>query len=187
VKHHWCKALLLAALLSPPPAFARTQDSRVTLVAPATFKAPAQDATESSFLQDQVARMIQTRFEMLDRLAPQPLSDCADRSQITRRLDALQELDTFTRTTIDGLINAAPTYEMRLKADENLAPVLAQHEEIIAAALKRLHNLSLVQSESAEITSSLKGRIQAKLKELGQRGQTASTPVDQAPANSPAL
>jgi hypothetical protein len=167
VKYNWFKAVLLLCLVSQP-AFSRSDEAAVALADTALLE--PQDAGATTVLQDQIGRLIEMRTAMLDRTAPQPGADCADLGQVSRRVAGLLELNAFTRATVSGLVRAAPSYELRMRTDEELAPVLAAHEERVTEDLMALYELPLVQSAEGP----LKGQILGKLRELGTIGATAN-------------
>jgi len=51
------------------------------------------------------------------------------------RRDALEHLSHFAAMTVEGLIEASPSGEMRELMDARLRPILARHQENIGAAL----------------------------------------------------
>jgi hypothetical protein len=100
-------------------------------------------------LADQISSIIEMRTMMMDRAAPQPGTDCADPQAIARRLAAIAEMDAFTRTTINGLIDAAPSSDLKTATSEELAPVLVNHRRQMSAALRSLMELPLVREKGA--------------------------------------
>lgn len=85
----------------------------------------AQDSTAPAFaLADQIDAMLTMRFTAADSVE----------SRDARR-QALEALDQFAKITVEGLIEASPSGEMRTVMDERLRPVLVRHQHNIAAAL----------------------------------------------------
>lgn len=106
-------------------------------------------STQRPTVADRIGLAIEARTVLADRTAPNPAFDCKDASQVERRVAALQELDAFIRSTATGLVNAAPTLELRALMDERLAPVVSQHRAHMAAALAALRDLPLVRERPA--------------------------------------
>ncbi len=94
---------------------------------------PAQiDATqaldaETSMLVRQIDSMLTTRFAAAGRI-----------SSVSARRQALEELSTFAKMTVEGLIDAAPSADTRASIQENLQAILAWHQDEILAALAAL-------------------------------------------------
>jgi len=149
-------------------------------------------------LQDQIATLLDGRRSAIDRFAPLPAVSVTDPAQVSRRLAALQDLNAFAQTTISGLIDAAPTLELRRQLSEKLTPVLARHEAAVAEALLAMLDLPLVQAEGWFVISRFgveadrnagrlvraaaadrlsKERILTRLQELAPRGETSSDVV----------
>jgi len=139
--------------------------------------------------------MITGRVAMMNQTAPLPRADGADPKAVARRLAALRELDTFARTTINGLIDAAPGRALKDAMAEELAPVLMLYEEDMATHLVNLLNLPVVQEQGwfvisrfgaqadrdaaalldgAAIDPAYKDALSAKMRELAARGETAA-------------
>jgi hypothetical protein len=76
----------------------------------------------------------------LDALLTARFSSADKVSDLARRRSALIDLSTFAAVTADGLLNAAPSGEARIALQESLAPVLAWHQDQIAAAISALPN-----------------------------------------------
>jgi len=144
-------------------------------------------------LAERVDTLITRRAAMMNQIAPQPAAGSADPKAIARRLAALRELDTFARTTINGLIDAAPSRALKDAMADELAPVLMLHEEDMATHLVNLLNLPLVQDqgwfvisrfgaqadhdaaqllEGAAIDPAYKDALSAKMRALASRGET---------------
>jgi len=143
VKHHWFKAFVLVCLATSP-AFARGDVGERTLAAIAPMNAPQADAPTFA---DRIGAIIGMRTQMVDRLAPQPTAECSDPQVVARRVAALEELDSFARITINGLIDAAPTSELKTETSEQLTPVLLRHRQDLTAALYNLMELPLVREK----------------------------------------
>ena len=86
---------------------------------------------------------------MMNRTAPQPALDCRNPNDVTRRLAALKELDVFARTTVAGLIDAAPSGDVKAVTSETLTPVLMNHKAEMTAALDDLMKLPLLRTQKA--------------------------------------
>jgi len=84
--------------------------------APAPAVAPA--------LADQIDMLLNARFMAASNA---PSTDA--------RRDALEDLSHFAAMTVEGLIEASPSGEMRELMDARLRPILARHQENIGAAL----------------------------------------------------
>ena len=144
VKLQWFKALVLICALAPA-AHARVGGGESTLAAISPVTAPQADAPSFA---DKIGAIIEMRTMMVNRVAPQPAADCTDPQAIARRLSALKELDLFTRMTINGLIDAAPSSELKSEASEDLTPLLLRHRQDMTAALYNLMELPLVREKS---------------------------------------
>lgn len=134
------QALVLLGLLSGG-ALARPDQSASLRPEPAT--------SANLAIADQIGLVIQARMMHVDHAAPTPGVDCRDASLVEKRVAALAELDAFTRITVSGLVNAAPSLELRAMMDERLAPVINQHRSDMAAALAALRELPLVREKPA--------------------------------------
>ncbi len=143
--HNWLKALVLVAAIAPA-ALARVDGGGPTTLA--VLSPSVTKTTPVPTIADQIGAIIAMRTAMVDRTAPQPAADCKDPGAVTRRLAALAELDTFTRMTIKGLIDAAPTNEFRTAVGEQMIPVLLQHRAEMTATLENLMELPLVREKS---------------------------------------
>lgn len=143
--HTWLKALVLIATIAP------AAQARVDGNGPTTLAALSPSGAKTApvlTIADQIGAIIAMRAAMVDRTAPQPAADCKDPGAVTRRLTALAELDDFTRMTINGLIDAAPTNEFRTAVGEQMIPVLLQHRQDMTATLEDLMELPLVREKS---------------------------------------
>ena len=109
--------------------------------------APAPKTVTAHGFADRIASIIEMRTVMMDRAAPQPADDCADPRAVEQRLAAIAELDAFARTTINGLIDAAPSSDLKAAASEELSPVLVNHRSQVTAALNSLMELPLVRAK----------------------------------------
>ena len=145
MNHNWLRVLVLIAAVAPA-AQARVEGGGATLAA--LPPAPSYSTPAMSFA-DQIGAVIAMRTTMVDRAAPQPTADCKDPGAVQRRLAALADLDAFTRTTINGLIDAAPTNELKTATSEQLIPVLLHHRGEMTATLLNLMELPLVREKSA--------------------------------------
>ncbi len=129
-------------------AFSSVAHARVTGNEPslaALAPAAVGDASAAAWgLADQVSGMLGLRTRMTDQMAPQPDADCADLQAVARRLAALEAQDLFVRTTINGLIEAAPSLALKATTSEALSPILIRHREDLDAALMQLMGLPLV-------------------------------------------
>lgn len=143
MKYQWFKAFLLLCLTAAP-AYARGDGSERTFAAIPPVTAPQADAPTFA---DRIGTIIGMRTQMVDRLAPQPTADCTDPQIVARRVAALKELDSFARMTINGLIDAAPSSELKAEASEELTPVLLRHRQDMTSALYDLMELPLVREK----------------------------------------
>ena len=75
-------------------------------------------------LADQIEMLLSARFMAASNA---PSTDA--------RRDALEDLSHFTAMTVEGLIEASPSGEMRELMDARLRPILVRHQENIGAAL----------------------------------------------------
>ena len=110
--------------------------------APAPVVAPA--------LADQIDLLLNARF-MAASTAP----------STDARRDALEDLSHFAAMTVEGLIEASPSGEMRELMNARLRPILARHQENIGAALAVLAAPS--ERPSAQNTSAPRGYDRASL------------------------
>lgn len=145
--HKWLGVFLMIAAIAPA-AQARVGANEATFAAIAPATLPKAAPTAQGFA-DRVASIIEMRTMMMDRASPQPAADCADPQAVERRLAAIAELDAFTRTTIDGLIDAAPSSDLKTATSEELTPVLVNHRQQMTAALRSLMELPLVRAKDA--------------------------------------
>ena len=145
MNHGWFKALLLAAVMASP-AHARV-DSGAASFAAVTPMANI-NANAAPQISDQINSIIEMRTLMMDRAAPQPTTDCTDPKMVLRRVAALRDLDTFARMTINGLIDAAPSSDLKAATSDELAPVLIHHRQVVTASLRTLLDLPLVRAKS---------------------------------------
>lgn len=91
-------------------------------VSPVRTEAPA----AAPALADQIDALLTARFTAAGAMA----------GEARRR--ALKDLESFAAVTVEGLIGASPSSEMRALMDARLRPVLARHQDNIAAALAAL-------------------------------------------------
>ena len=75
-------------------------------------------------LADQIDTLLVARFAALEGL----------QAAYARRL-ALQDLSQFAVLTVEGLIAASPSHELRSLMEARLRPILARHQSNISAAL----------------------------------------------------
>lgn len=144
------KTVAVLLLLLSAPVLARTSDAdRINKTPALSLTLPGQDLLDPATLADQIDSMIAMRTAMMDRTAPQPDVGCLDPQQVTRRLDALAELDSFTRSTVAGLIEAAPSSELKAETAEELSPVMTHHRAEMSTALIGLMNVSVVREKPA--------------------------------------
>ena len=145
------RLLALVALFAATPfaerAFASSGDASFrTASLPLS---PVLQAQAPVTLADQIGRLIEMRSAMMNRTAPQPALDCRNPNDVTRRLAALKELDVFARTTVAGLIDAAPSGDVKAVTSETLTPVLMNHKAEMTAALDDLMKLPLLRTQKA--------------------------------------
>ena len=143
---HLFKSLVVLSLFAAP-AFASSGDGSFKTAALPTAR-PALEAPQVT-LADQIGRLIEMRAAMVDSAVPQPTADCSNPADVTRRVAALRELDAFARTTVAGLIDAAPSNEVRAITSERLTPLLLRHRAEMNAALDDLMKLPLLRGEKA--------------------------------------
>jgi len=192
--YRWLKALVLVTIAtSSAHAGVGGGDTTVAAIASPRAGIPA-----TSNFADRIDTLIAGRWAIMDQVAPQPAANSHDPKAVARRLAALQDLDAFARMTIDGLIAAAPSSELRILTSEELTPVLLVHQEEITAALVELMALPLVQEQgwfvisrfgaeadrnagrlvrSAAIDPAYKGQLLIKLRELAMRGEAGADVV----------
>jgi hypothetical protein len=139
-----CLNVLLTVTLLSAPAIARTGGDERSYKSAALPRAGVDQEHAAPSLADQIGVLIEKRTALVDRMAPQPAVDCKDPTQVTRRLAALTELDTFARATIAGLIDAAPSNELKSITSEKLVLVLVQHRTEMNTAVANLMELPLV-------------------------------------------
>lgn len=188
----WLAVVLLMGTATEP-AYARGSAHEAGLLA---LRAPEPASAEHGFsLQDQISGLLEMRRSAIDQLAPLPPANAASPEQISRRLAALQDLNAFAQATVSGLIEAAPTIELRRQLGDKLMPILDDHEREVAEALVAMLDLPLVRAEGWFVISRFgaqadrnagtlvqaaaadrlsKARILARLKELAPRGETSS-------------
>ncbi len=138
---------LLGAVFAQAPAFAR-QDSNVIAKA-APMPQLGQSAVDGYALADQIESLIAMRAAMMERTAPQPATNCKDEGEVARRLTALAELDGFARSTVAGLIDAAPSLELRAMTEEKLMLVMLEHRAGMRTAYGNLLDLPVVREKGA--------------------------------------
>ena len=164
---------------------------------PETMQMSGEVNTQPS-LPRQVVALLTARFAAMNAVTPQPLPDATDAKSIARRLEALQELSAFGKETVNGLIQAAPSDEMRAYLEERLTPALAAHQQRISANLEALLNHPLVGTDGWFIISrfgvkadhngallvgttplgaTTKDRIFARLQQLAPLGETQDSAV----------
>ena len=191
----WLAVILLMGVASEP-AFSRGSAYEPGLFAARTPEAATADRGVA--LQDQISDLLQSRRSAVDRLTPLPAANDSDPEQISRRLAALQDLNAFAQATISGLIEAAPTLELRRQLGDRLMPVLVHHEREVAEALLAMLDLPLVSAQGWFVISRFgaqadrnagrlvqvaavdrlpKARILARLQELAPQGETSSDVV----------
>jgi len=138
---------LLALMTVALPAQARVDGSEraMAAIAPASL---SNTASEAPGLGNRIGAILEMRAHMTDRMAPQPKADCTDPQEIARRIEALKALDAFVRMTVNGLIDAAPSNELKAAASEDLAPVLIRHRQDMQANLLQLMELPLVREKA---------------------------------------
>lgn len=114
------RSVFAVALFAAPASLAAVRGDMSPTAMP-----QAQDSTAPAFaLADQIDAMLTMRFTAADSVE----------SRDARR-QALEALDQFAKITVEGLIEASPSGEMRTVMDERLRPVLVRHQHNIAAAL----------------------------------------------------
>ncbi len=131
-------------LIAVAPAAQARVDANETALAALAPSVISRSAVVASQLADQVNAVLVMRAQMTDRAAPQPAVGCTNPNEIARRLEALKALDAFTRVTINGLIDAAPSSELKAAASEDLTPLLIRHRQELSATLLDLLELPLV-------------------------------------------
>jgi hypothetical protein len=117
------RCALATFLLCLPAAAGWARGDAGAAVAARGAEAPAPAAG----LADQIDALLSARFLAAGNA---PSADA--------RRDALNELDHFAVATVEGLIEASPSSEMRTLMDARLRPILARHQDNIAAALTAL-------------------------------------------------
>ena len=117
------RCVLAAVLLTVPAVSAWARGDAAVSVSRAPQEVPA----PASALADQIDALLADRFAAADAMA----------SRDARR-QALQTLNQFAKLTVEGLIEASPSGEVRALMDARLRPVLARHQGNIAAALAAL-------------------------------------------------
>ncbi len=137
---------LVLFVLTAVPALARVDGNETALAALAPSS--IQSNPDAPRLGAKIGMILDMRAKMTDRMAPQPQADCKDPQAITKRLAALEALDAFVRTTVNGLIDAAPSSDLKAAASEDLAPVLIRHRQDMGATLMDLMELPLVREKS---------------------------------------
>lgn len=135
----------MCAIAAPALARVNTDGTAVANIQPLTN---SRAATGARSFADQIDAVIEMRSMVMNRTEPQPAADCADPKAVTRRLAALEELDSFVRGTISGLINAAPSSELSAEASAELAPILFRHQQDMTESLSGLMELPLVRGKS---------------------------------------
>ncbi len=84
-------------------------------------------AAPAPALADQIDALLTIRFEALDAVG---VGDARRR--------ALQDLSQFAAFTVEGLIEASPSAEIRALMDARLRPILSRHQRNIDLALSAL-------------------------------------------------
>jgi len=142
-----CIVATLLLCLPATPGWARgdAAASVTARSAPAPVAAPA--------LADQIDILLNARFMAASDV---PSTDA--------RRDALEDLSHFAVITVEGLIAASPSGEMRELMNARLRPILARHQENIGAALAVL--AAPGERPSAQNTSAPSGYSRASLSGL---------------------
>ena len=188
----WLTVILLMGVVAEP-SYARGSAHEAGILASRT---PEAASTEHGFsLQDQISGLLEKRRSAIDQLTPLPSANEANPEQISRRLAALQDLNAFAQATVSGLIEAAPTIELRRQLGDKLIPILVEHEREVAEALVAMLDLPLVRADGWFVISRFgaqadrnagtlvraaaadrlsKARILARLQELAPQGETSS-------------
>ncbi len=125
----FCIAALL--ILAAHESFAAVRGSAGVSALPGGIEAPAPAAPvmdgETTMLARQLDAVLTARFEAAGRMP----------SAAARRR-AFEELGVFAKTTVEGLIAAAPGADARASIQKNLEAILAWHQDEISAALAAL-------------------------------------------------
>lgn len=125
----FCITALL--ILASHESFAAVRGSADVLARPGAAKAPVEsgavDNEEVTLLVRQIDVMLTARFNAAGRM-----------SSVSARRQALEELSTFAKMTVEGLIDAAPSTVARASIQENLGAILTWHQGEISAALAAL-------------------------------------------------
>lgn len=87
----------------------------------------AEAAAPAVTLADRIDALLTARFAAVSRV-----------TNPDARRRGLQDLDEFAVFTVEGLIDASPTGATRSHLEADLRPVLARHQQDIAAALAAL-------------------------------------------------
>jgi hypothetical protein len=175
LRSFWLVSFAVICLLSHP-VLARGDAG----VAPAMRRAPelseGDDAAERA-LSARIEALIKMRFAMVEQVAPRPSAAETDPTVMTRHLGALNELSDFSEQTVLGLIDAAADDDTRKRLAGALAPVVARHEQDIAAAFLVLsahplgrENSLVKRAEIADQTS--QRRVLSKLQALATQRET---------------
>ena len=138
------------------------------------------DAAERALARN-VESMIRMRFAMAEDAAPRPSATETDPTVMSRHLAALNDVSDFSEQTVLGLIGAAADDDARGRLAGALAPVVAKHEQDIAAAFRQLGTLPLGRDNSllkrAEIADQTsQRRVLATLKALADRRESRLDP-----------
>lgn len=123
-----CALVVLACL--PGHAWARGD------AVAAISRSAVQAAAPAPSLADQIDALLAARFA------------AANMTPVADRRAALEDLRQFAQVTVEGLIGAAPSSEVRSLMDARLRPILARHQTNIAAALSTLDGRPPIQVRS---------------------------------------
>lgn len=165
-------AIAVGACLLASPAFAR--GDAATPITPRLPAITADDAAEQA-LSARIESLLKMRLALAQRSAPGPSE--TDPVMMLRHLAAIDELSAFSEQTVLGLLAAAGDPDTRMRLAAALAPVVARHEQDLAATFAPLHQHPLGRDNSllkrAEIADQAsQRRVLDKLKDFAERRET---------------